>query len=1228
MKRTLRKLLIALAVMPMAVAAQNDNPQDVIQKAESVNSWFMRQWPDPTKVTYVRKKYRPSSLWTRAVYYEGLMALNNVAHRQEYVDYAVTWANFHKWTPRNGVKTKDADDYCCSQTYIDLYRMGVKDATLKYVKANLDTIIVRGEQSDADWWWIDAIQMGMPVFAKMAKETGDKQYSEKAWRMYQYARDIQDGGLRNAENGLWWRDHDFNPPYKTPGGKGCYWSRGDGWVVAALVRVMNEMNTTDEHYGFYLRDLTTLLRSVVKLQREDGFWNCSLADPTDFGGPEVTGTSLFLYGMAWCVRHGYLPKDEFMPAMEKAWKAMASCVHPDGLLGWQQGTGKEPKDSQPVTFDKLPDFDDYGVGCFLLGATEYAELLKNGVETTGGWPAAMPEAKAGMRWWWLGSAVDRVGLRYNLSEMASHGVGTMEITPIYGVQGNEQKDIPFLSNKWMDMLRFTEQEAERHGMQIDMDCGTGWPFGGPEVTLDEAACKLVVVDSLMTKKEAKKYRDGNDIKTAKTVLPAPKKEQKYATFLVQRVYEVQNKNSKERHYRVISLYQSRTRQKVERAAPGGEGYVIDHFSADAVKHYLSRFDSAFAATSTPYPTTFFNDSYEVEQADWTPSLLEEFKVRRGYDLLDSLQQFVEGKATVISDYRETMGELLLQNFTEQWTRWSHSHGVKTRNQAHGSPANLIDVYGAVDIPEIEGFGISNFGICGLRTDSGFTRKNFSDLSMLKYAPSVAHVMGKPLASSETFTWLTEHFRTSLSQMKPDLDLMFCAGVNRIFFHGAAYSPKDEPWPGYRFYASVDMSPTNTIWRDAPELMRYIERCQSWLQYGKPDNDFLVLIPVRNMWQKDTKHRLMMFDIHSMSRKAPEFIRNILSIDSLGYDCDYISEKLLLGTTYNNGMLQTAAGTRYRGLIIPGRETIMTKEVRQHIDSLQRQGANVIWEINGEALSHAAKPEAMKTRYGLKMIRRVSPDNTGTTSGRNHHYFISNLTPRDREVFVPLAVVARSGRWFNPLNDEITPAEFNDKGELHLTLRSGESRILSVCADEGVYSTAPNVGDFATADATFGSWRLSFIESQPVVKDTFRLDNVQTWETLPNDSVRELMGTGVYETTLNLNENVSSKTLYRLDLGDVRESARVYVNGEYVGTAWCLPMALDFTGLLHKGKNSLRIEVTNLPANRIAAYDRRGVPWRKFKEINMVDLNYKKTRYDGWKPVPSGLNSQLSLMVKK
>ena len=1208
--------LLLLACFIPSLALAQPKAEEVMQRAVEVNDWFMRQWPDPTKDTYVRGKVRPSSLWTRAVYYEGLMALNQVQPEQRYLDYTLRWCNYHNWTPRNGVRTKDADDYCCVQTYVDMYRMGVEGATLRYAIEHADTIMARGKKSDPDWWWIDAIQMGMPAFQKLAVTTGDSRYAKKAWQMYKYTRDKQDGGMRNKKNGLWWRDKDFNPPYLTPSGKECYWSRGDGWVVAALVRVLDEMKPTEPHYKDYLNDLTSLLESLVPLQRQDGFWNCSLADPTDFGGPEVTGTSLFLYGMAWCLNHGYLSAERFEPVMEKAWQAMATCVHPDGMLGWQQGTGKQPSDSQPVTFDRLPDFDDYGVGCFLLGATEYYKFIQgptnreieesknrrieesknrkieesknrttkpSSLQAIEPWSQPSPAAP-GIRWWWLGSAVTEEGIRWNMEQFASRGIGAVEITPIYGVQGNDKNNIDFLSPRWMQMLKVCLDEGKRLGIQVDMNCGTGWPFGGPNVPIEEAACKLVVVEKTFA-----------NAKQVTTLLP-PEKEAPYAKLIAQQTFRTK------KGVRAIAWYQSRTRQQVKRAAPGGQGYVIDHFDANAVSHYLDRIARAFAETGTPYPTTFFNDSYEVYEADWTPTLLQEFQKRRGYDLLSKMQEFTDADPTVTSDYRETLSDLLLENFTRQWAAWAHKHGVQVRNQAHGSPANLIDVYSAVDIPEIEGFGLSDFGIKGLRTDPGKTKKNDSDLSMLKYAASAAHVTGKPYASSETFTWLTEHFRTSLSQMKPDMDLMFCAGVNRMFFHGGCYSPKDEPWPGWRFYASVDMTPQNSIWRDAKELTDYITLCQTRLQAGQPDNDFLVLLPVRNMWRDNLQKKLLQFDIHSMGKKAPEFIASILKIDSLGYDCDYISEQLLLQCRLVDGMLQTAAGTRYKGLIIPGQKTLMNDALAKHIAQLQQQGAHIIYNIEADELARAAKAEELKLK-GLKMIRRRATTTEAATT-----YFVANLTPNDFLDNVKLSVSSQP---------------------MKLDLRSGESCFIDVDASGRPtlsYPIARIQGQpTLVTDLTQQPWRLSFTESQPVVDKTFRLNSLQPWETLPNDSVRELMGTGVYQTEFSIEKAEQHATTYRFELGDVRESARVYLNGRCIGTAWAHPMTLDFPAwMLNDGKNQLCIEVTNLPANRIAAYDRRGVNWRHFNEINVVDLNYKKTTYADWTPMPSGLNSLVRL----
>ena len=194
-------------------------------------------------------------------------------------------------------------------------------------------------------------------------------------KSYIWTRDTLAGGLFNKREGLWWRDKDYVPPYKEKDGNNCYWSRGNGWVYAALVRVMETLDTKDSSYKTLRRDFILMSKALARCQREDGFWNVSLHSPVTYGGPEMTGTSLFLYGMAWGVRHGILKKKDYDALMEKAWQAMRTCVHPDGFLGWNQGTGKDPSAGQPVTFTSVPDFEDYGTGCFMLGAIEYYRLL-------------------------------------------------------------------------------------------------------------------------------------------------------------------------------------------------------------------------------------------------------------------------------------------------------------------------------------------------------------------------------------------------------------------------------------------------------------------------------------------------------------------------------------------------------------------------------------------------------------------------------------------------------------------------------------------------------------------------------------------------------------------------------------------------------------------------------------------------------------------------------------
>ena len=612
------------------------------------------------------------------------------------------------------------------------------------------------------------------------------------------------------------------------------------------------------------------------------------------------------------------------------------------------------------------------------------------------WYTPVRENKPFVRWWWLGSAVDKEGLTYNLEEFARAGIGGYEVTPIYGVQGNEANDIDYLSPKWMEMYDWLVRESARLDLECDLNNGTGWPFGGPHITPELAAQKMEVTPE--------------------------------------------------------GIKSVQTRQMVKRAAPGGEGFVMDHYNPEALKVYLDRFDKAFAASGSKWPHTFFNDSYEVYGANWTPAFARIFQERYGYDIVPYLQQPKAGEDSydrAIADYRECLGNLLVENFIDPWIAWCHSHGALVRNQSHGSPANLLDVYAAVDIPECETYGRTVFDIPGLRQDP-IGRPNDGDPAVLKLASSAAHVAGKKYTSSETLTWMTEHFRTSLSQCKPEIDQMFAAGVNHVYFHGAPYSPKGAEFPGWMFYASINMSPTGGMWKDAPALFKYIERCQAFLSAGESDGDFYLYFPVYDLWSSRTESAYMMFDIHSMGRTMPDVKAAMNGIVAAGYDADYISDKQLLEHEITKPVIVPAV--KY-----------MPVETVERLAQLKKQGVpvhfigNLPQDVPGlhdlaarrkafkkaakglgkpttmEKVFASCKPETFKSEWGGQMIRRRNE-----CGGWN--YFAAMLQNRSVDGWVKLATPAAAAMLYDAVSGCSGKAQVRTAAdgcaEIRLQLRPG------------------------------------------------------------------------------------------------------------------------------------------------------------------------------------------------
>lgn len=350
---------------------------------ELANDWFMKKHPNPGAAA---PGNRPSNLWTRAVYYEGQMALYALTQAPALLDYAVKWGEAHKWGLRKAGKAYHADPQCAGQTYIDLYLLGAKKnpERIATIQAEIDKM-VRTDVSTV-WTWIDAIQMSMPVFARLGSLSGDDAYFEQMWALYQHTRNTEGGGLFNEAEGLWWRDKSFRPPSKAPNGEDVYWSRGNGWVLAALVRVLELLPSDNTHRAQYVADFQAMAKALLPIQREDGFWNTSLHDPTHCesknrpgeDAPETSGTALFVYGLGWGIRNGLLDADVYNSALLKAWSGLTTlALHDDGMLGYVQSTGAEPCDAKNtlgIGRDILPDFDDFGLGCFLLAGSEVARL--------------------------------------------------------------------------------------------------------------------------------------------------------------------------------------------------------------------------------------------------------------------------------------------------------------------------------------------------------------------------------------------------------------------------------------------------------------------------------------------------------------------------------------------------------------------------------------------------------------------------------------------------------------------------------------------------------------------------------------------------------------------------------------------------------------------------------------------------------------------------------------
>jgi alpha-L-rhamnosidase len=428
------------------------------------------------------------------------------------------------------------------------------------------------------------------------------------------------------------------------------------------------------------------------------------------------------------------------------------------------------------------------------------------------------DARIMMRWWWFGPAVTKPELEREMRAMKEGGIGGFEVQPVYPLALDDPehgfRNMPYLSDEYLDTLTFVSRTAHDLGLRMDVTLGSGWPFGGPHTPITEAAGRLrcerlkVAVGQLSAPLP--------DITAGEKLLAAFLAEgdgKQFSPNGLRRVTDFERGRARlprdlSGSHVLLFFIASRTGQMVKRAAIGAEGFVLDHYDRAAIDHHLQFVgDRLMEALKANPPYAVFSDSLEVFGSEWTGDMLEQFRKRRGYDLTPYLPALVgdmgEKTAAVRNDWGKTLTELADERYLAPLREWAQRRGTRFRSQTYGTPPVALSSNALVDLPEGEG-------------------PHWRRFSASRWAASANHLYGKPVTSSETWTWLhSPAFRATPLDMKAEADLHFLQGINQLVGHGWPYSPDMAGNPGWRFYAAAVFNDQNPWWPVMPDITRYL-----------------------------------------------------------------------------------------------------------------------------------------------------------------------------------------------------------------------------------------------------------------------------------------------------------------------------------------------------------------------------------------------------------------------
>ncbi|HTR40825.1 MAG TPA: glycosyl hydrolase [Pseudomonadales bacterium] len=885
------------------------------------------------------------------------------------------------------------------------------------------------------------------------------------------------------------------------------------------------------------------------------------------------------------------------------------------------------------------------------------------------------DARIMVRWWWFGPAATKPEIEREMTVMKEGGIGGFEATTCYPLALNGTlpglTNYGLLSPEHLDALGFAAAKAKELGLRMDLTLGSGWPYGGPQITRSNAADAIHESEPVnvspgqksveMAPVHSRKGEGENQIIAA--LLGPMKNASAEASYLPLEVHGNTALLPDDLHGATQVTFYTLAHPNlvnVKRAAVGGEGYIVDHYSPTAVDTFIKDIAEPEVKACGPNPPySIFCDSLEVSGEDWTPDFLAEFKKRRGYDLTPLLpalfNDFGPRTPDIRQDWARTVTEVFDDYFMKGFTKFAHENNSRFRIQAYGTPPAALFSYADCDLPEGE-LGGGN---------------NEKDWSATRWASSASHLLGQPVTSSETFTWLhSPVFRATPLDMKAEADLHFLCGINQIICHGWPYTAPGAPYPGWSFYAAGVFDEKNPWWIVMPDVTKYLQRVSYILRQGEPANDVALYMPDSDAWASLGPDFSLTAALKS---RVSDPTRAILNA---GYDLDYFDDQLLATRGKVSGDTLKFGGVRYRAVVLPGVERIPLATMKT-LEKFAHDGGIVIASQRLPDLAPGYKTPASDTKdvqdivqrlfkdpnapgifvkddnqIGVALAKRLQPDVVFSSAadqiGEVHRhtddgevYFIANTDNQPHNVSAAFRVTGLQAEIWNPMDGSVRPAPVMGKSSDATTVQLvlppyGSTIVVFTKRSQVVPIFLPLASIPPPVDLNTG-WTVQFgTNDAPVAMDT-----LASWTTLKDEV--NFSGVATYEKTVTVApEMLQTGLSLALDFGQgkptqdeghgvradldapVREAAIVYVNGQRASSLWCPPYSIDVTGKLHAGENQIRVEVANLAINYMASirfpnYDYRGLTreyGNRFQPQNLDEIQ----------PLPSGLLGPVRLVA--